>query len=607
MTPFRVSLALTFVCLFNIVYAQNLKKELSDTFYYSERWIKTGVKSAKFYRPPVKKEDDRCLVKFYTIDNKLYKKYLVKPVKLDYRYSIDPKVAIPDGAYTEYYPGGSIKKTGEYEHGKQIGTWKVFYEDSDQPEIIDFYYKNQPTVYYESYYESGLKRKEGIFLRTHIDNDTFYTKNGTWLYYFRSGGLSGLINYKMDVYQGYYVIYHSKDVKNQEGKYINGRRDSIWTFYDTTGLISRQGIYRSGNEDSIWVYYDINTRKIIMELLYQDGVLEGDAKYYYPSGINKSVGQFKNDNQQGLWTYYDSTGARIAEGKFENGERDSIWQYYDPVTQQVLAFITYDYGVLEGENVGFYRGGSKRFEINYHKNSGHIIRYDSVENNRIILQGDIEDDKRTGKWTEYYVETGSVKEDVTYKDGLLDGKAYHYEKDGKISIELNYNKGKLEGKSVYYFPYSEKVWMECKFGNGLLTSLKTFHNNGELKRKAGVKSNGTKYSYCNDVDGNEIDCDEWMSEAEFSQDVMVYISKNLRYPATARQKGVQGKVEVAFMVNESGFVKDAYVLNGINEDLNAEALRLVSQMPPWQPMKIDGVPISSSKVLPVVFWLPDSD
>lgn len=51
--------------------------------------------------------------------------------------------------------------------------------------------------------------------------------------------------------------------------------------------------------------------------------------------------------------------------------------------------------------------------------------------------------------------------------------------------------------------------------------------------------------------------------------------KELRYPASASQRGIQGRVIVAFVVNERGQVEDPVVTEGIGGGCDEEALRIV--------------------------------
>ena len=56
----------------------------------------------------------------------------------------------------------------------------------------------------------------------------------------------------------------------------------------------------------------------------------------------------------------------------------------------------------------------------------------------------------------------------------------------------------------------------------------------------------------------------------------MYLYDNLVYPQEAKEKGIQGKVYVNFIVGKNGVVKDAKVIRGVHELLDNEALRLVT-------------------------------
>ena len=82
-----------------------------------------------------------------------------------------------------------------------------------------------------------------------------------------------------------------------------------------------------------------------------------------------------------------------------------------------------------------------------------------------------------------------------------------------------------------------------------------------------------------------------------------YMSSNVKYPENARKNGVQGTVFVSFVVKKDGTVSDARVLRGVDEELDKEALRVVNEMPKWNPGKEKGKPVNVQFNLPVAFKL----
>ncbi len=82
-----------------------------------------------------------------------------------------------------------------------------------------------------------------------------------------------------------------------------------------------------------------------------------------------------------------------------------------------------------------------------------------------------------------------------------------------------------------------------------------------------------------------------------------FISENIKYPAEAKDKGIQGKVFVNFVINENGKVEKTKVVRSAHPLLDAEALRVVNQMPDWTPGKQRGEAVSVSYTIPVQFAL----
>jgi len=62
-----------------------------------------------------------------------------------------------------------------------------------------------------------------------------------------------------------------------------------------------------------------------------------------------------------------------------------------------------------------------------------------------------------------------------------------------------------------------------------------------------------------------------------------YMNDNLQYPDAAEKKGVEGKVYVLFNVEKDGTITDVKIGKSVDPDLDQEAVRLVKNMPKWEP------------------------
>jgi protein TonB len=85
--------------------------------------------------------------------------------------------------------------------------------------------------------------------------------------------------------------------------------------------------------------------------------------------------------------------------------------------------------------------------------------------------------------------------------------------------------------------------------------------------------------------------------------MLEYIYKNIKYPAIARENGVEGNVVITFVVEKDGSITDAKVVRDIGAQCGEEAMRIVNQMPRWDPGKQRGNPVRVQFNLPVRFKL----
>jgi protein TonB len=85
--------------------------------------------------------------------------------------------------------------------------------------------------------------------------------------------------------------------------------------------------------------------------------------------------------------------------------------------------------------------------------------------------------------------------------------------------------------------------------------------------------------------------------------MLQFIYGNIKYPAIARENGVEGMVVVKFVVEKDGSITAPEVVRDIGAGCGAEALRVVQMMPKWEPGKQRGRAVRVQFNLPVKFKL----
>ena len=82
-----------------------------------------------------------------------------------------------------------------------------------------------------------------------------------------------------------------------------------------------------------------------------------------------------------------------------------------------------------------------------------------------------------------------------------------------------------------------------------------------------------------------------------------WVNENINYPEAAKEKGVEGRVLLGFVVDDQGNVSDVKVLRGVDPALDAEAVRVVKASPKWEDGNQNGNNVKVSYTFPVVFKL----
>lgn len=87
------------------------------------------------------------------------------------------------------------------------------------------------------------------------------------------------------------------------------------------------------------------------------------------------------------------------------------------------------------------------------------------------------------------------------------------------------------------------------------------------------------------------------------QALMEWLGKNMKYPATAQENSIQGRVMVQFVITKDGSIVEPEIYRSVHPLIDAEAMRVVLSMPKWNPGLIKGKPARVRYTLPLTFRL----
>lgn len=83
-----------------------------------------------------------------------------------------------------------------------------------------------------------------------------------------------------------------------------------------------------------------------------------------------------------------------------------------------------------------------------------------------------------------------------------------------------------------------------------------------------------------------------------------FIKNNLRHPLTIGGRDIRARVVCEFVVNKDGSVTDIEILRSNYPPMNNEVLRMLREMPKWEPALLKEQPVRVRYTLPVNIHIP---
>ena len=177
-----------------------------------------------------------------------------------------------------------------------------------------------------------------------------------------------------------------------------------------------------------------------------------------------------------------------------------------------------------------------------------------------------------------------------------------------------------DGKVVYSVTADENGNYEFKSIPAGTYNLKTFYEGYTTMIIEGFNIPANKFAFQNLYLLKQDDADETSSQKpQVTQDslyrvtevmpeypggpneMMRYIQENIKYPQSAIDNKIEGRVFVTFVVEKDGSISNAAVLRGIDKECDAEALRVVSSMPKWNPGQHKGEVVRTQFTIPIIY------
>ena len=200
----------------------------------------------------------------------------------------------------------------------------------------------------------------------------------------------------------------------------------------------------------------------------------------------------------------------------------------------------------------------------------------------IVKQGFYVNNVKQGEWLENRNEKGK------YKDGKREGLWIRLEKDSLLAQKSFYTDGLLNGKKIYYDSLGQEKYTEIYDAGVLITTDFDSSTVKEMPRFPG----------CEEKETTVQDIEKCSKEQ-----LLIFIYKQLRYPAVARENGVQGMALVQFDILADGSVTNLQIRNGLCKQIKEEIESIFERMPQWRPGMDNGKAVKVQYTMPIKFRL----
>lgn len=269
---------------------------------------------------------------------------------------------------------------------------------------------------------------------------------GEFRHYDEAGVLTTILRHAGDGRVSRAEHFHPGGKPMAQGRYVDQRKDSVWSYFDEQGALRRKEEFRNGtlHGDRISYYAD---GRVAEHDRYRNGMLHGQQQAWFADGSPRNEARYEDGVANGTMTFYYPGGKKEIEGRMLDGDRDGAWIYYNKdgtVQMQVL----YSRGKLvrekkeNGTFQEFYEDEQLRSEVNYRKGLREGPFTEWYDNGRWGMEK-VPADPVSGvpAFEQRVLKGQSKKREGTYRNDLLEGEVKEYDEKGKLTKRVVYKAG----------------------------------------------------------------------------------------------------------------------------------------------------------------------
>lgn len=140
-------------------------------------------------------------------------------------------------------------------------------------------------------------------------------------------------------------------------------------------------------------------------------------------------------------------------------------------------------------------------------------------------------------------------------------------------------------------------------------------NNPNINTKSYLPTHVNSYDYLLENNSSNIDLQQQDSIYSFTdqmpyfgdsaqtslKNLMKYFGENINYPEETINKGISGTIYANFIVEKDGSISNVKIIKGLDSLLNKESIKVISNLPRWNPGKQNEETVRVTITIPIKF------
>lgn len=215
---------------------------------------------------------------------------------------------------------------------------------------------------------------------------------------------------------------------------------------------------------------------------------------------------------------------------------------------------------------------------------------------QVWKEGQYSNNQKTGDWTVHFFNQGKARQYGKYETDKKQGTWIELDKEGRILIEQSFEAGLLHG--LYkIFDTEGKVVVLRTYDRGEKKTEQRFESEAIIDTmKVATTAMQPFLKGCDDAD-------KTIQKMCSDRKLLEAIYQNIHYPIVARRHDIEGEALFSLVVEKDGSVTHISTLRGLCAEIEKECLRVINQLPAWNPGEIEGQAIRTQYYLPIRFKL----